>query len=224
MNKKLEKILVVTTDFITINSAFLVYSIIRLHSGWFSISSIPEILPAMLVVYFYWLIMFTFVGMYRTWFASSRLDELSVLFKASFVGVFILFFLIFMSDYSEGNNVGTNNRILIFIYWLTLLIFTGVGRLFIRSFQRGLLLKGIGRRSAIIVGYNPVSHEVHRDLLKYRYYGFDAVGYAAMKETNVGKSYKGVKVLGTVKDISRLIDDTQAKEVIIALEKKNNDV
>jgi len=224
LNKKLEKILVVTTDFITINSAFLVYSIIRLHSGWFSISSIPEILPAMLVVYFYWLIMFTFVGMYRTWFASSRLDELSVLFKASFVGVFILFSLIFMSDYSEGNNVGTNNRILIFIYWLTLLIFTGVGRLFIRSFQRGLLLKGIGRRNAIIVGYNPVSHEVHRDLLKYRYYGFDAVGYAAMKETNVGKSYKGVKVLGTVKDISRLIDDTQAKEVIIALEKKNNDV
>lgn len=223
MNKKLEKILVVTADFITINSAFLVYSIIRLQSGWFSISSIPEILPAMLVVYFYWLIMFTFVGMYRTWFASSRLDELSVLFKVSFVGVFILFFLIFMSDYSEGNS-STSNRVVIFIYWATLLLFTGAGRLFIRSFQRGLLLKGIGRRNALIIGFNSVSHEVHRDLLRFKYYGFDAVGYVAMKEANIGKSYKGVKVLGTLKDISKLIDETNAKEVIIALEKKNNDL
>lgn len=223
MNKRLEKILVVSADFITINLAFLVYSIIRLHSGWFSISSIPEIIPAMLVVYFYWLILFIFVGMYRTWFASSRLDELSVLFKASFIGVFILFFVIFMSDYSEGNRTAASNRVLIFIYWMTLLVTTGGGRLIIRSIQRGLLLKGIGRRNVIIVGYNPAAHEVHRDLLKYRYYGFDPVCYASMKETNVGKSYKGVKVLGTVKDISRLIDEVQAKEVIIALEKKNND-
>jgi len=56
----------------------------------------------MLAVYLFWLVIFTFVGMYRTWFALSRFDELSTLFKASFFGVFILFFSILYSDYTSG--------------------------------------------------------------------------------------------------------------------------
>ena len=132
MNKRTEKILVILTDFIAINLAWAVFFYIRVETGVFEFIILPEAYIPMSVVYVYWLLIFTFVGMYRTWFAASRFDELSTLFKASFVGIFILFTIIFIDDYLH--NVQSSSRILIFIYWGLLLLFIGIGRLAIRGF------------------------------------------------------------------------------------------
>ena len=150
MKRGTEKILVLLTDFITINLAWMIFFYIRVQSGWFQLITMPEFIIPMLVVYVYWVVIFTFVGMYRTWFASSRFDEISTLFKSTFVGVFILFGVIFIDDYIH--NVQSNSRILIFIYWGLLIFLIGIGRLSIRGFQRRLLVRGIGRRNAVIAG------------------------------------------------------------------------
>ena len=89
MDKKTDKYLVLIVDLLTINLAWLIYSYIRIESGWFEIVVMPEYWVPLFVVYFYWVVVFTFVGMYRTWFAFSRFDEVSTLFKATFVGIFI---------------------------------------------------------------------------------------------------------------------------------------
>ena len=115
MTKTLEKIIVLLTDFITINLAFIIFFKLRVESGWFRLLVAPEFFIPMFIIYFYWGIIFLFIGMYRTWFAASRFDEISTLFKASFFGIFILFIIIFIDDYLHG--VASANRILIFIYW-----------------------------------------------------------------------------------------------------------
>ncbi len=222
MSSKTEKILVVVVDFITINLAFLAYFTFRVQSGWFELVVMPEFLLPMLVVYFYWLVIFTFVGMYRTWFAASRFDEISTLFKASFVGIFILFFIIFIDDYIHG--IASATRILIFIYWGFFLFFVGAGRLFIRSFQRNLLIRGIGRRNALIVGFNPKANEVHEELLKAKALGLDVKGYVSVRDGSVGKEYQNVSVLNTYENIQKVIDEHQINEVIIALEKENHEI
>jgi len=94
LNKKLEKLFVVGIDFITINLTWIAYYFVRVESGIFDIFTSPEFFFSMIFIYFYWLLIFTFVGMYRTWFASSRFDELTSLFKASFIGIFILYLFI----------------------------------------------------------------------------------------------------------------------------------
>ncbi len=221
MNKKLEKILVLFIDFAAINLAWVVYYQLRVESGWFKILTTPMFLIPMLVMYFYWLIIFTFVGMYRTWFASSRLDELSTLFKASFVGIFLLFFLILISDYIQGVNSAT--RILIVIYWGLFLFFVGLGRLFIRSFQRNLLIKGVGRKNAFIVGINSKAHDVHNQLLMHPALGLDVVGYISVKNGLADSNFKDVKTIGKISDLPVLIDQSNVKEVIIALEKEDRE-
>lgn len=221
MNKKIEKISILLSDFLTINLAWVSFFYIRIQSGWFQIVTMPEVSVTMIVVYVYWVIVFTFVGMYRTWFASSRFDELSTLFKATFVGIFILFAFIFIDDYLH--DVQSNTRILIFIYWGLLVFFVGTGRLAIRSFQRGLLVKGIGRRNAVIAGYNQKSKEVHDQIIDHPALGLDVIGYAAVNPDNVGSYYKEAKVLGTVDEISSIVENTNAKEVIIAFEKEDNE-
>lgn len=222
MNKRTQKILVLLADFILVNLAWTAFFYVRIETGWFKILIMPEMFLPMIVFYFYWLIIFTFFGMYRTWFASSRFDEISSLFKASFVGIFIIFFVIFISDYIEG--VQSSYRILIFIYWFFLFLFVAIGRLLVRSFQRTLLIKGIGRKSAVIVGYNSKAQEVHDQILEHPALGLDVEAYIAVNQQNVGKDYKEIKVKGTLDDLMDIIYKNSVSEVIIALEKEDHDL
>ena len=222
MNKTTQKILVVLADLVFINLAWLTFFYVRMETGWFKILIMPEVILPMVVIYFYWLIVFTFFGMYRTWFASSRFDEISTLFKSTFVGIFILFFMIYLDDYFHG--VESSSRILIFIYWFLLFLFVSASRLLLRSFQRGLLVKGFGRRGTVIVGYNQKAFDVHNQILDHPALGLDVVAYCAVNNKNVGKDYKNAKVDGTIEQILEIIQNSKANEVIIALEKEDHDL
>jgi exopolysaccharide biosynthesis polyprenyl glycosylphosphotransferase len=221
MNKKFEKILIFTTDYLTINLSWIIYYQLRVNSRWFTLLAMPEFVVPMLVIYFYWLVIFTFVGMYRTWFASSRLDEISTLFKASFVGIFVLFFIILIDDYV--NNAASTARILIFIYWGLFLLLTTTGRLFVRYFQRNLLIKGIGRRNALIVGFNDNAKEVQDQLKQHPALGLDVVGYIKVHNECSESEYNGIKTIGAVDELPEVIDHFNAKEVIIALDREDKD-
>jgi len=223
LNKKVEKIFVLVVDFITINLTWLVYYFLRVKSGLFEIFSSPDFLLTAIVIYIYWLLIFTFIGLYRTWFARSRFDELTSLFKASFVGIFILFFLIFYDDMVKGESA-TTGRYLIFIYWGLFLFIVGSGRLFVRSFQRNLLIRGIGRKNALIVGYNPKAHNIHQTVNKARGLGIDIIAYVAVNKENIGKEYEGVKVVDTVENIRSVINEFEISEIIIALEKNEDNI
>lgn len=222
MSKSKEKIFLLLTDFLMINLAWYVYTYIRKETGWFVLVIDPEFFIPMLVIYFYWLIIFIFVGMYRTWFASSRFDEISTLFKATFFGIFLLFFLIFVDDYMH--NVATATRILIFIYWGLFLFFVGSGRIIIRSVQRNLLIKGIGRRCGLVIGFNDKGKEVFNSISNAPALGIDIKSFVAVKNENIGKDFKGIKVEGTTEQLSDIIEKYNAKEIIIALEKEDHDV
>ena len=222
MKKKTEKIFILLTDFITINLAWITFFYVRVQSGWFEIIAQPDIVLSMLAVYLFWLVIFTFVGMYRTWFALSRFDELSTLFKASFFGVFILFFSILYSDYTSG--VQTSIRVFILMYWIIFFCLVGTGRLVIRGIQRRLLIQGIGRRNALIVGYNDKSKEIHESILKHRALGLDIVAYVGVRDSELNKSYKGIGVIDTVRNLEKVVDLYQIKNVIISLSRHQEDV
>lgn len=223
MNKKVEKIFLWTIDFLTINLAYVTYYYLRTETGWFQIISRPEFLLPMLVIYFYWFIIFLFVGMYRTWFAASRFDELTLLFKTSFFGVILLFFLIFIDDISYQQS--SAQRYLIFIYWGIFFLFVGAGRIFVRSLQRNLLLKGIGRRNTIIIGYNQRSKEVYEDIQRAKALGLDVIGFLLINENaDAQKEKDNDKILGTIDQIEEIVNKHNVKEVIIALDKHEHEL
>jgi hypothetical protein len=51
VNKRTEKIIVLLSDFITINLAWLVFRYIRVETGWFKLLVMPEVYIPMFVVY-----------------------------------------------------------------------------------------------------------------------------------------------------------------------------
>ena len=222
MSKTLEKLLILFADFLTINIAWFLFYYFRVESGIFVLIAEPALYLTMGAVYLYWLLIFTFVGMYRTWFASSRFDEMALLFKATFVGIFILFFLILYDD--ATHNVVSSNRFLIIIYWMFLLFFVGSGRIILRSIQRRLLIKGIGRKNALMVGFNNKAFEMHNTIESYKGLGLDIKAYLAVKSENIGKMYNGIKVIDTVHNIKEVISNNNFSEIILALDKNEGDI
>ncbi|MBS3944507.1 MAG: sugar transferase, partial [Melioribacter sp.] len=221
MNKKVEKLLILITDFFTVNLSWIIFFYLRVSTGWFELLSQPDFLLPLFAIYFYWLVIFTFVGMYRTWFALSRFDELSTLFKTSFVGIFILLFLIMWDDYVTGSV--SVFRFYIFLYWVIFLFLVGSGRLIVRSVQRNLLIKGIGRRNALIIGFNDRANQIHDTILDHRALGLDVVAYIAVFEKNLNKEHKNVKVIDTIANLESIIEQYNIKNVIISIERHHED-
>ncbi len=222
MSKSVEKILILATDFFTINLAGILYFLLRVESGIFGFRIQPEFIPPLTVIYFYWLVIFTFVGMYRTWFASSRFDEIATLFKASFVGIFILFFAIYIDDSMHG--VTSGSRILLFIYWGMFLLFVGSGRILFRSFQRNLLIKGIGRKNTLIIGFNKNAFEVYEQISRHKALGLDVKAFFNTDKKVSGEQYKSIPVIDGAVNILSFIEELNVREIIIAPEKKDDDL
>jgi len=222
LNKKREKFLLITTDFITINLAWAFYYFIRNESGIFAQFTEPVFLIPMLVIFFYWFLLFIFFGMYRTWFALSRFDEIFAILKTTFWGTFILFFAIFIDDYGTGENKG--NRFLIFIYWGLMVSFVVMGRLLLRSVQRKLLISGIGRKKAIIVGFNDRAKEIHDQIATHPALGIDVCAYVAINKENLGKRHKDIEVVGKVSEIEEVIDKYGVSEVILSVSRQYDDL
>jgi len=195
-----------------INLAWVIYYYIRVESGWIIYANPPSFILPLIVVYFYWLIIFSFAGLYQHWFVRSRFDEFSSVFKAVSVGCFILFFVIFIDDYM--NNAPIISRFLILIYWFLMVVCVSLGRTIIRSVQRNLLEKGIGLRNTLIIGDGEKAVNLKNLIEKYHQLGYNILGFVSLREEIKSNNEN----LGNLENISEIIMKKNVSEILIALE------
>jgi exopolysaccharide biosynthesis polyprenyl glycosylphosphotransferase len=215
-----EKTILLLIDFLAINATWYLYYLLRVSSGWVDIAMEPDFWLPMLAVYFFWLLTFWATGLYRNWYAASRFDELTLIFKTVSFGCLFLFFVVFVDD--QGTNVQVSSRLLIALYWTILIVFVSAGRLIVRSLQRKLLVSGIGVHKTLIVGSPDQSKALHRQVLKYPALGFKVVGYVGLDNGHDGNADDGLPLLGMLPDLNRLIREHHIQEVLIALDTSNH--
>jgi exopolysaccharide biosynthesis polyprenyl glycosylphosphotransferase len=222
MSRKTERFLLLFVDFIAINAAWMVHYIFRIESGMVPYSLRPDFVLPMLIICTFWYFVFIFFGLYRPWYAKSRIDELFTIVKAVTIGVLLLFFIIFIDDEARGV-AQVSSRLLIFGYWFAMVSFVGAGRMIIRTFQHRLLERGIGHRKTIIVGDSDRATSLLDLLSKYPALGYAIVGIVTQKGEK-GESLKnGVPVLGKYAKLPAIIKDYGIQEVLIALDIKQQD-
>jgi len=210
LSKLKEKFFLFLSDFIFINLSWIAYYYIRVESGWIKYANPVSFLIPLAVIYTYWLIVFSFSGLYQYWFVRSRFDEFASVVKSVSIGCFILFFLIFIDD--TINNAPIISRFLILIYWVLMILFIGLGRIVIRGFQRNLLQKGIGLRNALIIGEGEKAFSLFEMVTKFPQLGYKIAGFVSL-EKNTDE-----KFLGSIDKISDTIKQKEISEVLIALE------
>jgi len=217
-----ERMILLVTDFLAIALTWLIHYVIRVQSGWIHIALQPDLWLPMAAVSVFWLTLFLLAGLYRPWYAASRLDELTLLFKAVSFGCLFLFFLVFVDD--QGSNVQVSSRLLIAIYWTILLICVAAGRIAVRSLQRRLLIAGVGAHNTLIVGSPKRARQLYDEVVKYPALGFRVTGFVEVEgREKKGAHYKGVPVVGNVNQLEDLIRTYDAKEVLIALDTSDHD-
>ncbi len=225
MTRRTEKILLFVLDFLTVNAAFAAYFFLRIRSGLFAYAIEPEMWAPMIVIYAYWLLWFAFFGLYRQWYAQSRLDEVMTLFRTTAVGTLVLFFLVLMDDQSSSSS--SSARELILAYWAMLFVFVSIGRLSIRAIQKRLLEAGIGTRNTLIVGWSKKAYELCDMVQKYPALGYRLIGFVTPEKRGPkGRKpmeYQSVPVLGALDTLPQLLGEQQVREVLIGLDSTEHD-
>jgi len=212
----------VSADFITINLAYLGYYWFRVKSGLISYPIEPEFWLPMLTIYGYWLVWFSFFGLYRSWYGQSRLDEILTLLRTSVLGALVLFFLIFVDDTATESTA--DSRLLIGGYWLLTFTFVAAGRLNVRAIQKKLLVAGVGSKNTLIVGYSKKAVQLSEMVLKYPALGYNLVGFVRAGTAAEGriasndKIVRKIPVLGDIREMPKLLEKHNIQEVLIGLD------
>ncbi len=225
MQKRTERFLLLLLDGVTITAAYAWYYWLRIESGWFEFTIEPELWLPMATIYVYWLAWFWFFGLYRHWYAQSRLDEVLTLFRTTAVGTLVLFFLVFLDDQAGSSS---SARELIVVYWLMLFGLVTVGRLAIRALQKRLLEAGVGSRNTVIVGWSKKAYELCDMIIRYPALGYKIVGFVTPKQRtpkSKGKaSYRNIPAVGSLSELPLVLDRYQIAEVLVGLDSTEHDL
>lgn len=190
----------------------MLYYLIRVESGWISYANVPAFWAPMIAVFLYWVIIFSFAGLYQHWFVRSRFDEFASVFKAVSTGSIILFFAIFIDDMMREAPI--ISRFIILFYWILMVLCVGTGRVIIRGVQRSLLEKGIGLRNSFIIGNGEKGKELLGFIEKFPQLGYKFSGFISPNGSDTGDQ----KILGRMEELPSLIKGFGISEILIALE------
>ncbi len=185
---------------------------LRYESGMFSNPSPASLFwPGVVLTIFWWTI-FAMRRLYVMPIALSRFSELEQVTKAILVGIVILF----VATMDVPNPVSPT-RLFLAYYGALILIFTGFGRVIIRTYQRRRRWLKKGLWDAIIVGYNEVGQKLHEQLESYPVWGFKVVGF--VDDENLGNQDGKGRFLGNINDLPELVRRDAIEWILVAPDK-----
>ncbi|MDA0873686.1 MAG: sugar transferase [Bacteroidetes bacterium] len=215
MSRRTELIFLVLVDALATFVANGLWYRARFEWGWFAepvyVPDQTMLLPMLGLLSLFWLVVFTFFGLYRERYAASRFDELVTIVKVVSVGILALFFLLFielLDAYSARSNV--------VFYWAAVIVCVSVGRILVRSIQKMLILRGKGLHRALIVGWGDVLDALHEEVARYPEAGLDIVGGVRLRRDSEMPASDD-NGHHRVEDLPRLIDELHVQDVLIAL-------
>lgn len=215
-----ERCLIFGSDYLAINGAFAAWMAIRAHLGLFAETDFSRSFYYSNIIFLYWFFIFIYSGLYKTWKATSRLDELVHIVKSIFWGVVIIFLITFDLDRDLANPLPMS-RALIISYLGLLVAFVGFGRIGLITFQRKLLELGVGLRRTLIVGWGETAYGLFEKLGKYPALGYRVIGFATSGSVNGETDFRGVPLVGSIQNMDELVKRHKIEEILIALENED---
>jgi lipopolysaccharide/colanic/teichoic acid biosynthesis glycosyltransferase len=251
MNRRRELWTLIIGDFIAINGAWMLYYWMRVNSGWFITDPASDIssrylFTVSLFFYGFWMMVFLFFGLYRSWYVRAPFDEVVTLLKTLTIGVVFLGVAVFWDPVSNVYTHEHNDpRLLTLMYWVIIASFVIGFRSIIRFGQRRLLEAGVGRRTSIIIGDPVKARDLAARIEHFPRLGYEVIGFvtppaaidlqlhaqglhqASSLTSDLHTSHpstmppkvlhKDIPKLGTTEELERIIDEHDVKEVLIAL-------
>lgn len=173
-----------------------------------------QLLISSLIIALGWVLWHLLLGAYQqSIYQKSRLNELTDSAKNSILGVLILFSISYFSSYE--------------IDWITYLILQFgllfLGRIILLENAKRNIIGGKIFFNTLIIGNNPIAQGIYKELIKnFKYLGLKPIGFIANDEEKKNGLSKTIKYLGPINNIIQIINDNKIDQVIIALDKTQN--
>jgi exopolysaccharide biosynthesis polyprenyl glycosylphosphotransferase len=139
--------------------------------------------------------------------------------KTVTIGVIIIFLVTFDVN-QDLNHPFSPSRMMILSFWILIVVCVGFGRMFVRTFHRVLLVRGIGRRRAIIVGFGKKARDLYDRVLQAPALGYDVIGFAVPRMTHSKTDHRGAPILCEIPEMFSVLREEAVEEVLIALPRR----
>jgi len=163
-----------------------------------------------------WLLLYAFAGNYhQSLYEKSRLNELSSTLIYSFIGCLLLFIFPVDPVFNSFSAFG--------IYFLIQFMLVFSGRSLLLYFVKRELIKGKIYFNTLIIGNTQNAVKLYKELNKnFSYLGFKTIGFISATDDNRNGLSKWIPNLGTIQQADKVIDQYHIEKVILALDKKQN--
>ncbi len=176
----------------------------------------PIIQKVIILTLIFCLPIFYFSKLYFFSWSYVSTEELISLIRASTIGFLFLGITLYISkDFPFF--FGLPRSTLFISYFLVLLFCGGIRfskRIYLQIFSRGLREE---KERTLIIGAGDAGEQILRSILTSKPSPYLPVGFIDDSPIKQGLTIHGLKVLGKISDIPRIIEEDQADEMIIAL-------
>lgn len=173
------------------------------------------------VIPLFWLILYVLIGTYRKIYRKSRLKELGVTFIITLIGVIFIFFSLLLDDVITSYKSYYKSFLVLFSlqFFITFLF-----RFILSSITAHKIHNRIIGFKSIIVGSNGNAIALYQEMENQRKSsGNIFVGFVNAIHYKTYKLSKYLPHLGYYTDLKKIIKEKNIEEVIIAIERSEND-
>ncbi len=228
MNKKLQALRYLFFDFIAAASSWALFYIYRktfVEPQVFGYKIPLELgsrfILGIIIIPVFWCLLYYITGFYRNPFYKSRLNEFGQTFITSLLGVTILFFVLILDDIIVSYKNYYTSFITLFLIHFTL---TYIPRFIITAITTSKIHRRIIGFNTLIVGSNEKAVEIYKDIENQeKSTGNKILGFIPVNNENETQLSNFIPQLGSLSDLSDIVNQYQIEEVIIALESSEHD-
>ena len=216
------RIVEVILDFILVSASYISAFWLRFEGPLFDLN-IAVILQSLPLVVIIKLTTFYSFGLYRGVWRYVGLYDLVSIFKAAFTSsILVIIALVFIFP------TKSYSRTIFIIDWLiTFMSISGV-RILFRLYKEFFANIRITGKRVLIFGAGDAGELVLREIRQNNQLGYKAIGFIDDDKDKLERVIHGVKVLGTVADLEKLIYKYKIDELILAIpnlnKKKTSDI
>ena len=162
------------------------------------------VIPVYLILYFAF-------GLYkprRTY--KNIFSEATQIIKVNIIAFVVLVSILFII------NQPNFSRIMLFLLAVFATFFGIIERFIIRSILKNIRINNKNLKHILIVGDNDLAYTFARRIKENPYLGFVVSGFLGRSE-HVGQVIEGTKIIGSFKDIDRILDENMFDRVVLAI-------
>ena len=172
------------------------------------------------------LCIFFLFGLYKGMWRYTSTRDFWRLLQASATSTLLIMAFIFIFYRFEG---GYSRAVVLMDGGLTFL-FTGGLRMAIRSFftmrgreSQGAFFPATQRKRILIVGAGSAGEKILREIIENDHLRYSVIGFIDDDRRKHGRSIHGIPVLGSLHEITRIVENHDVKEILIAIPSATGD-